>query len=250
VHTFGVPAEMEALTALARRNNLLLIEDASEALGARLDDRAAGSLGDVAVLGFYPNKQMTTGEGGMVLTRNAADAAQMRRLRNQGRDTGAEWLDWTEQAYNYRLSELACALGRVQLRRIGEMLALRRQAAERYDALLAEAGEVERPPLSLPRREISWFVYVVRLPENVDLDGVRADLAGKGISTGRYFAPIHLQPFWRIHSGRSINYLPVTESIAPRVLALPFFNRITPSQQQEIVEALRAAIAARTRGRI
>ncbi|MGD0479940.1 MAG: DegT/DnrJ/EryC1/StrS family aminotransferase [Terracidiphilus sp.] len=244
VYTFGLPAEMDALRELAQKYRLALIEDACEAIGARFDGRRAGSLGDLAVLGFYPNKQMTTGEGGAVLARDAAHAARLRRLRNQGRDAGSDgnisWLDQIEPGYNYRLSEQACALGRVQLRRIEEMLTLRRQAAERYDTLLAGIHGLERPPLVLPRREISFFVYVVRLPEEVDRDRVQAALARQGIATGRYFAPIHQQPAWCARGGAE--RLPLTESIARRTLALPFFNRIASEQQEEVAAALGAAI--------
>ena len=241
VHTFGVPAEMNTLRELARRHRLALIEDACEAIGSHFDGQKAGSFGDLAVLGFYPNKQMTTGEGGAVLVRDPAHAARLRRLRNQGREMGADWLDHAEPGYNYRLSELACALGRVQLRRIDELLAQRGDAAARYDALLNGINGLERPPLALPRREISWFVYVVRLPEGVDRSSVQAALAQTGIATGRYFPPIHQQPAWR--SRGSVGPLPITENIARRTLALPFFNRITHEQQQEVAATLRTAIA-------
>ena len=168
VHTFGVPAEMDALLAIARRHSLVVIEDACEAIGAEFDGQRAGSFGDLAVLGFYPNKQITTGEGGAVLARDPAHAARLRSLRNQGRDPQRRLArPRASSGYNYRLSELACALGRVQLSRIGEMLALRQAAAERYDALLCRIAipGLELPPLTLPDRTISWFVYVVRLPE-------------------------------------------------------------------------------------
>ncbi|MGA2908806.1 MAG: DegT/DnrJ/EryC1/StrS family aminotransferase [Terracidiphilus sp.] len=243
IHTFGVPAQMDALQDLARRHQLSFIEDASEAIGARFGERLAGSFGDLAVLGFYPNKQITTGEGGAVLASDPAHAARLRQLRNQGRDASGNWLDHVEPGYNYRLSELACALGRVQLRRIDEILALRRQAAERYNALLAHVPGLERPPLSLPNRELSWFVYVVRLPEGVNRDRVQAALARRGIATGRYFAPIHLQPIWRASHGQEPGHFPLTESIARRTLALPFFNRVTADQQQEVADALREAMA-------
>ncbi|MGA9072293.1 MAG: DegT/DnrJ/EryC1/StrS family aminotransferase [Terracidiphilus sp.] len=244
VHTFGVPAQMDALMAVAQRHNLAAIEDACEAIGAEFQARRAGSFGDLAVFGFYPNKQMTTGEGGAVLARNSAHAARLRSLRNQGRAASGEWLDLVETGYNYRLSELACSLGRVQLSRIEEMLALRRMAAERYDTLLSTIPDLERPPLTLPDRAISWFVYVVRLPEAVDRDQVQAALAKRGIASGRYFAPIHLQPAWRKHSGGSLLSLPVTESIARRTLALPFFNRIKASEQEEVAAALGEVIDA------
>jgi perosamine synthetase len=244
VHTFGVPARMDALLETAQRHHLAVIEDACEAIGAEFQGRRAGSFGDLAVLGFYPNKQMTTGEGGAVLARDPAYARHLRSLRNQGRTASGEWLDLVETGYNYRLSELPCALGRVQLSRINEMLALRRAAAERYDALLKEIPGLERPPLSLPDRAISWFVYVVRLPEAVDRDKVQAALAQRGIASGRYFAPIHLQPAWRAHSSGSAASLPITESIAQRTLALPFFNRISLNQQEEVAVVLGEAIRA------
>jgi perosamine synthetase len=250
VHTFGIPAQTDTLKDFANRRQLALIEDASEAIGARFDGRIAGSFGDLAVLGFYPNKQITTGEGGAVLAGNPAHAARLRRLRNQGRDSSpdasadaspgarpdanVDWLDHAEPGYNYRLSELACALGRVQLQRIDEILALRRKAAERYDALLADVPGLERPPLLLPRRELSWFVYVVRLPEGADRERVQAALLRQGIATGRYFAPIHLQPAWRATCGAGVGNFSLTESIARRTLALPFFNRITEEQQKEV----------------
>jgi perosamine synthetase len=244
VHTFGIPAQMDVLKDLALRHGLALIEDACEAIGAELDGRRVGSFGDLAVVGFYPNKQMTTGEGGAVLARDPLHAARLRRLRNQGRDLAADWLDYVEPGYNYRLSELACALGRVQLRRIDEVLARRRHVAERYDALLLGIPCLERPPLSLPRRELSWFVYVVRVPEAVDCARVQAAFARHGIATGRYFAPIHLQPAWRARGACDEGRLSLTESVARRTLALPFFNSITASQQQQVAEALHAAISS------
>jgi perosamine synthetase len=243
VHTFGVPAAIDALKDLARRHNLVLIEDACEAVGATFDGRRAGSFGDLAVIAFYPNKQMTTGEGGAVLARDPTHAARLRRLRNQGRDPAFDWLDYVEPGYSYRLSELACALGRVQLRRIGGVLAQRQLVAGRYHALLDEIPGLERPSLSLPRRQISWFVYVVRLPEGADRARVQSALARRGIATGRYFAPIHLQPVMcALGAGGHQPHLAITESIARRTLALPFFNRITASQQEIVTDALRAAL--------
>jgi perosamine synthetase len=242
VHTFGVPAQMDTLMAIARRHNLAVIEDACEAIGAEFQGRRAGSFGDLAVLGFYPNKQITTGEGGAVLARDPVHALRLRSLRNQGRSSTGEWLDLVETGYNYRLSELACALGRVQLSRIDKILALRQAAAQRYDALLTEIPALERPPLTFPDRTISWFVYVIRVPKAVNRNQVQAALAERGIASGRYFAPIHLQPAWCAHSGGGAASLPVTESIANRTLALPFFNRITLNQQEEVATALREAI--------
>jgi len=242
VHTFGVPADMHALKAIASRHNLLILEDACEAIGAQFGDpphsRRAGSFGHLAVLGFYPNKQITTGEGGAILAHDPAHAARLRSLRNQGRIPSGDWLDYAEPGYNYRLSELACALGRTQLSRIAEILTLRTAAAQRYQALLQSVPGLELPPLNLPQRTISWFVYVVRLPEQIDRDQVQAALASRGIATGRYFAPIHLQPAWRSHPSAGSASLPITESIARRTLGLPFFNRITLAQQQQVAAEL------------
>jgi perosamine synthetase len=233
---------MDELQAIARRHNLFLIEDACEAIGAEFDSRRVGSFGEMAIFGFYPNKQLTTGEGGAVLTSNPAYAMRLRSLSNQGRNHSGDWLDQGEVGYNYRLSELACALGRVQLSRLSEMLALRQTAAQHYDARLQGIADLQLPPLTLPRRNLSWFVYVVRLPKAVNRDQVQAALAQRGIATGRYFAPIHLQPAWRTHHRAAASGLALTEAIAPRTLALPFFNRITIRQQEEVANALREAI--------
>jgi perosamine synthetase len=254
VHTFGVPAEMDRLVALARAHCVAVIEDACEALGAEYDRQKVGRFGDLAVFGFYPNKQITTGEGGCILTGDRAMAERLRGLRNQGRPPVLagpatigdgdrdRWFEHAEIGYNYRLSELACALGRVQLSRIDEILERRRAVAERYDGLLRGISELELPPLKLPRRSISWFVYVVRISPHVAgtgsgmRDRVQKRLAARGIATGRYFAPIHLQPAWRGRS-REAN-LVSTESIASRTLALPFFNRISSNDQEEVARTL------------
>jgi len=239
VHTFGVPAEMDAFRSLADWHRLVLIEDACEAIGAEFDGRRVGGFADLAVLGFYPNKQITTGEGGAVLVRDPAHAARLRSLRNQGR-SGTKWLDQNEIGYNYRLSELECALGRVQLGRIDEILAMRRAAAERYYTLLEGIPGFEPPPLKLDRRVISWFVYVVRLAENVCRDTTQSHLAEQGIASARYFAPIHWQSPWR--EDKADPALQLTESAARRALAIPLFNRISEVQQQAVARALRNAL--------
>jgi perosamine synthetase len=248
VHTFGVPAQMDALLEIARHHHLRVIEDACEALGGDFGDgaekRRCGAFGDLAVFGFYPNKQITTGEGGAVMACDPAHAARLRALRNQGVTPGMGWFNNAEQGYNYRLSDLACALGRVQLSRIDEILTLRRQAAERYHALLAAIPGLDRPPLSLPHRTISWFVYVVRLRQGVEGERVKVELARRGIAASRYFAPIHQQPSWR---GRTPSLpLPLTEALAPRMLALPFFNRISAAQQAQVAAALSEVLILET----
>ena len=241
VHTFGVPAQMDAFQTIARRCGLALIEDACEAIGAEFDSHRVGSFGDMAVLGFYPNKQITTGEGGAVLCRDANHALRLRSLRNQGR-SGEDWLDHEEPGFNYRLSDIACALGRVQLARIDEILGLRAQVATRYDALIKTISGLELPLLQLARRKLSWFVYVVRLPADVNREQVQAQMALEGIATGRYFGPLHQQPAHRGEPAPASLRLAVTEQVAPRMLALPFFNRITHGEQEQVADALRSAI--------
>ena len=248
VHTFGIPAEMPAFRELARRHHLLIIEDACEAIGAEINGRRVGAFGDLAVLGFYPNKQITTGEGGAVLAHTQAHAERLCSLRNQGRGTspassqplhsGAGWLEHPDIGFNYRLSDIACALGRVQLERISDILDLRRAAAERYHALLADIPGIEPPPLALSGVVLSWFVYVVRLAGSTHRDRIQSLLAEMGIGTSTYFAPIHQQSAWSGFSRKARPELPVTESIGRHTLALPFFTRITTSQQERVATGL------------
>ena len=251
VHTFGRPADMAALGQIARRHGLCLIEDACEALGAEIGGQRVGTFGDAAVFAFYPNKQITTGEGGMVVTQDADVARRVRALRNHGR-SGEAWLEHAEVGYNYRLSEMQCALGIVQLRRIEEILARREAVARRYCALLDGNPAVRLPALNVPGVRLSWFVFVVQVEER---DRVAERMKEKGIATGRYFLPIHLQPAYaprrtqRARSGDSQEFaigpggLAVTERVGARTLALPFFNRITEEQIGRVAEALQQVLS-------
>ena len=243
VHTFGVPADMPALVALARRHRLVLIEDACEAIGATLDSQAIGSFGDAAVFAFYPNKQITTGEGGMIVTRDPDLAAHMRSLRNQGRAPTDNWLQHTEIGYNYRLSEIACTLGISQMRRLPCILARREEIARAYRQYLSVENRLTLPIDEIPGCRFSWFVYVVRLAEGFTAahrDQVIRELEQAGIGCARYFAPIHLQPAYADLPAAAD--LPITESVASRTIALPFFNRINDSQIVTVCEALKLAI--------
>jgi len=243
VHTFGVPADMPALVAIARRHNLALIEDACEALGATIGPRAVGSFGDVGVFAFYPNKQITTGEGGMIVTRDGKRAAHMRSLRNQGRSVSDGWLQHTEIGYNYRLSEIACTLGIGQMRRLASILDRREEIARLYRRQLSSEQDLILPIDDIPGVRISWFVYVVRLADRFTVaqrDQVIHDLEQAGIGCGRYFAPIHLQPAYANLPVAAD--LSVTESVAARTIALPFFNRINDSQIAAVCAALKQAI--------
>jgi len=246
VHTFGIPAAMRELLEIARRHHLRVIEDACEAVGAEYQGRKLGSLGDAGAFGFYPNKQITTGEGGMLVTNDAQMAARARMLRNQGRGPSSDWFEHQELGYNYRISELNCALGLAQLSRIDEILAKRAAAAEMYSERLRTIADIELPLRKIAQGKISWFVYVVRLAQcfrGGGRDRVAASLTQRGIGCGRYFAPIHLQRAYKDVPHRCLD-LSVTESVAQRTLALPFFNRITSEQIDEVCAALRQALSS------
>jgi perosamine synthetase len=244
VHTFGCPAALDEILELARRHGLFVIEDACEALGARFAGRKVGSFGGAGVFGFYPNKQITAGEGGMMVTNNSKVAALARKLRNQGRGESGDWLQHEELGYNYRISELHCALGTSQLKRLETILERRETIASEYHRRLESQPDLELPPIALPRRRISWFAYVLRLSERFAAshrDHIIQEMASRGIACGRYFAPIHLQPAYRSQPHRSMT-LTRTESIAPRTLALPFFNGISVEQIDEVAQHLREVI--------
>jgi len=243
VHTFGRPAPVDRLSTLARRKNIALIEDACEALGAEINRQRVGTFGDAGILAFYPNKQIITGEGGMLVTSRRTIADRARRLRNQGRDPGLDWFQHVEVGYSYRLSEMNCALGASQLRRLEETIERRQTLAARYDRKIAEIGEALLPSLSAENGRISWFSYVVLMPEWMDGSGrdfIAKQLLQKGIQTGRYFAPLHRQPVIR-------NSVPaelvVTDSVAGRALALPFFNQMAEAEVEEVCTALAKALS-------
>ncbi|MGB2634568.1 MAG: DegT/DnrJ/EryC1/StrS family aminotransferase [Candidatus Acidiferrum sp.] len=239
VHTFGVPAEMNPILEIARRRGLLVIEDACEALGAELGGKKTGAFGDAGVFGFYPNKQITTAEGGMVVTQSTEIAARIRSLRNHGRSASGTGSEHSELGYNYRLSELHCALGIEQLKRIESILRQRESVALGYHRRLHKCSALQLPLQEIPCGRISWFVYVVRLPVGTTAkqrEELIRRLASRGIETGRYFVPIHQQPAYEDVPVRMP--LAVTESLASRMLALPFFNSITDSQLDEVCGAL------------
>ena len=240
VHTFGCPADLTSILPIARRHGLFVIEDACEAIGAEYEGRKVGALGDVGVFAFYPNKQITTGEGGAVVTNNSEIASKVRKLRNQGRDDSEDWFQHTELGYNYRISDINCALGIEQLKRIDVILDRRESIARQYDEILSCISNLNLPPLALPHRKISWFVYVVRLSSRfneVHRDWIVNEMRSRGIALGRYFAPIHLQPIYQSSANRK-TALPVTEIQASRSLALPFFNRIREEETTEVCRTL------------
>jgi perosamine synthetase len=244
VHTFGIPANMDAFVVLAQKHNLRIIEDACEAIGAEYKGAKVGTIGNAGAFAFYPNKQITTGEGGVLVTNNSELAATARALRNQGRRETDDWFEHSEVGYNYRISEINCGLGIEQLKRIEAILERREWVAECYRSKLEGRADLILPLSKIADSRISWFVYVVRLSaeySQADRDFVMRQLSAAGIASGRYFAPIHLQPAYRKFAYASA-HLPVTEAEAPRCIALPFFNRITESQIDRVCAALVAAL--------
>lgn len=240
VHTFGCPAELSEIDRIARRHHLSLIEDACESIGAEYDGRKAGSFGSAGVFAFYPNKQITTGEGGVVVAREPEIAERVRSMRNQGRRDTSDWFQHEDFGYNYRLSELHCALGTAQMKRIDSILERRATVAREYDRRLKGHSDLILPALTLPRRKISWFVYTVRLGDafsQFHRDWIVREMEARGIGCGRYFAPIHLQPIYRGAPGLRVE-LPVTERTAVRSLALPFYNQIRDDQMDEVCQTL------------
>lgn len=238
VDVFGQPADYGRLEPLAQSAGLPLIEDSCEALGARYQARPAGTFGDAGVFAFYPNKQMTTGEGGVIVTERDDWAEVARALRNQGRAPGDTWLDHSFLGYNYRLNELNAALGRVQLGRIEELLASRGRVAERYRQLLAEVEGATAPAVLETTDRMSWFVYVVRLDPGLERRKVAEGLAAEGVPTRPYFRPIHLQTYFVDRFGFEPGDFPAAEDLARRSLALPFSSVMTDQEIGWVVEAL------------
>jgi perosamine synthetase len=242
VHIFGYPAELDELEAIAGRHGLAIVEDACEALGADYRGRPVGSSGRPAVFAFYPNKQMTTGEGGAVAVASEEEWALLKSLSNQGRSDSGEWLTHARLGYNYRLDDLSAALGLAQLERLDEILAARAEVAARYGELLAPVDGVEAPLADDAEHRRSWFVYVVRLAAGVDRNGVMARLAEQGVASKPYLPSIHLQPFYRERFGYREGMLPSSEDASARSLALPFHARLPAGDQERVVEALRRAL--------
>jgi len=241
VHVFGVPCEMAPILEAAREYGLRVLEDACEALGAEYRGRRVGTFGDAAVFAFYPNKQMTCAEGGMLVTDDSQIAGLCRSLRNQGRDEDSSWLRHIHLGYNYRLSDLHCALGLAQLERVEELLAARERVAVAYSRGLSAIRHI-KVPRAFPDTKRSWFVYVVQLLGKLGKsrrDSLIAGLRERGIACQAYFPAIHLQPFFQDQDTAQRSSLPCTESAAERCLALPFFSTMTEEQVAEVCAAIR-----------
>lgn len=242
VHAFGQPADMDPILAIARVHNLRVIEDACEAIGAEYKGRRAGTLADAAMFAFYPNKQMTTGEGGMIVTDNDEWAALFRSLRNQGRDVFDGWLNHTRLGYNYRMDEMSAALGLAQLQRIEELLEKRAQVAAWYNERIDEIPGLEKPYIAPTTTRMSWFVYVIRCDDGIDRNNLIEYLKEQGIPSRAYFTPIHLQPFYKERFGWQRGDLPNTEKAGDTFLALPFSSVMTEEQVEYVCEKLREGV--------
>ncbi len=242
VDIFGYPAELDELRALGDEHGLALIEDACEALGAGYRGRPIGSLGHPTVFAFYPNKQMTTGEGGAVAVSGEDEWELLKSLSNQGRVDSGEWLTHGHLGFNYRLDELSAAVGLAQLERLDEILTLRGDVATRYGELLTGLDGVELPAPDDEDHVRSWFVYVVRLADGIDRDAVMARLGDAGVASKPYLPCIHLQPYWRERFGTSEGMFPVAESASRQSLALPFHTQLTSGEQKRVAEALALAL--------
>ena len=241
VDIFGYPAEYDALIPLCEDHGIALIEDACEALGATYKGQKIGSLPHPAVFAFYPNKQMTTGEGGAVTTYSGDEHELLLSLRNQGRLETSSWLQHGFLGFNYRLDDMSAALGIGQLEKLDRILAARGEVARRYNEFLAGV-DVETPLPDDDDHQRSWFVYVVKLPEGVDRTYVMARLSDDGIATAPYLPSIHLQSYMRARYGFREGMLPVSEDCSARTMALPFHARLDGSDQERVVESLRSAL--------
>ena len=240
VDVFGHPADWDAIERIADQHGLKIIDDSCEALGASFKGAKLGRFGDAAAFAFYPNKQITTGEGGIIVTDSDDIARLCRSLRNQGRGEMGAWLEHDRLGYNYRLDEMSAALGASQLRRIETFLTKRERVARRYSERLARFDWL-RPPVVKPDVRMSWFVYVVTLVEGLDRDAMMRRMEAHGIPVRGYFSPAHLQPYIRARFGYTGGELPVTESIVRRTIALPFHNNLSDAQIEEVVAALAEA---------
>jgi perosamine synthetase len=242
VDVFGQPADMDRITATAQDYHLQVIEDSCEALGATYKGRFAGTLGDYGIFAFYPNKQITTGEGGVVITSDENAADFMRALRNQGRAPGDTWLSHTHLGYNYRLDEMSAALGIVQISRLDELLTKREQVAAWYSDRLSEIPGVETPIVETSTTRMSWFVYVIRLDKKIDRDSLAKRLESRGVPVRPYFLPIHLQPYMVERFGWREGDFPVTEDLGRRGLAVPFSGVMTEEQVEYVSRVIREEI--------
>jgi len=241
VHVFGQPCEMDAIMDIAEDHDLAVVEDACEAIGAKYNGQKAGTFGDASVFAFYPNKQMTTGEGAMIVTDDDNIAKLCRSLRNQGRSEDEEWLNHVRLGYNYRLDEMSCALGIGQLSRIDELLDKRAMVAEEYTKHLGGVDGITTQYL-YPKVKMSWFVYVVQVSEDINRNKVMEYLKEHGVSCRPYFTPIHLQPFYREMFRHKEGDFPVCEKACNSTIALPFYGNMDKETIGQVCSVLKDSL--------
>jgi len=245
VDVFSQSADWDELKKIAKKHKLFLIEDSAEALGSTYKSKRCGSFGDASVFAFYPNKQITTGEGGVVLTNNKKIYELCRSMVNQGRkNKNGKWLEHIRLGYNYRLDEMSSALGVAQMKRIKEILKKRARVAELYNKKLENIKELEIPYIK-PKNKLSWFVYVVKLMNSLSgrkRDEIIKKMAKKGIQCSNYLQVIHLQPFYKKEFLYKVGDFPIAEDISERTLALPFFNNLKEKEIDFIVKNLKEII--------
>ena len=242
VDIYGYPCELDELRAIADEHGLAFIQDSCEALGALYKGAPLGTHGPSAVFAFYPNKQMTTGEGGIVATHSEDEWRRLRSLRNQGRGDSGGWLEHVRLGYNYRLSDVGAAIGLGQVEKLGEILPRRARAAQVYNELLHDVDGVQLPAPDDADHVRSWFVYVVALPDNAARERVIATFEREGIGFNRYLPSIHLQSYMRERYGFSEGMLPVSEDCSARTMALPFHARLEAEDQERVVDALKSSL--------
>jgi len=245
VDVFGQPAEWDKLTAIAKKYNLYLIEDSAEAIGSEYKGKKAGSFGDAGIFAFYPNKQITVGEGGVIVTDNENIAKLSKSMRNQGRGEEDTWLSHTRLGYNYRISDINCALGISQLSRLNEIIEKRNKVASMYTEKLEGVDEIVTPFVASYVTRMSWFVYVVRLSNKFtrdDRDNIIKEMGKKGIQTRNYFAPIHLQPFYVEQFGFKRGDFPATDFVSDRTISIPFYTMMKEEEVDYVVENLKEII--------
>lgn len=243
VHLFGQPADMDPILDIANRHGLLVIEDACEALGAEYKGKRVGALGKAGAFAFYPNKQITTGEGAVLVTNDEEWYHLFRSLRNQGRDRFDEWLNHSRLGYNYRMTEMNAAVGVVQMGRLDELLAKRKAVADMYGEALAKIDEVSPLKIVPSTTRMSWFIYVVKFTKAINRNRVLSLLSENGIPTRPYFSPIHLQPFYRQRFGYKEGDFPISEDAGQSYLALPFYTSMKQEEVKTVCEALAEAIS-------
>lgn len=238
VHIFGQPANMSEIVKIAKKHSLKIIEDACESICAEHDRKMVGTFGESAVFAFYPNKQMTTGEGGMIVTNDKKVYEICSSLRNQGRSENMQWLDHERLGYNYRMDEMSAALGLAQLAKLDKMIVQRQQIAKWYKEALLPHSDIVTAPQTDPTNTHTWFVYIVTLKNGANRNHVIEDLAAKNIQTKAYLPSIHLFKFYRTKFGFKKGDFPISEKVSNTSLALPIYIGLNKLDVYYIVKTL------------